>query len=319
MLTDSGYTVVTTTYTVVNQTSGDTAVYRSPFVSGGDMFPIFDGIGVKIYNDAIAYLPAESGLSNGQSNYQLDVMPDTISGLKGLYPADYEIRFTSGISDTSRGSEIGLTEIPVNFTVHNLTEDLPADFLFYDNDGDQQVSSGDELVPLIPDDFAPNGVGYYTTWRIRFLASGGNNVPPQPDDVFTVRVSKPFRGDDVFTFKTLQPARVDVNKAKSDLDRIKVVPNPYIVTNPLEPRNLLTSGRGDRVIYFTHLPAKCTIRIFTLRGQLVDVIEHDSPLDDGFAKWDLTSREGIDVAFGVYIYHVQSELGNKIGRFAIIK
>jgi hypothetical protein len=42
-------------------------------------------------------------------------------------------------------------------------------------------------------------------------------------------------------------------------------------------------------------------------------------MDDGIARWDLETKDGIDVSFGVYIYHVESNVGNKIGRFALIK
>ncbi len=133
-------------------------------------------------------------------------------------------------------------------------------------------------------------------------------------------VSKPFRRGDVFEFATFEPARIDETAAKSELDRIAVVPNPYVVTTPLEPRNLLSSGRGERIVEFIHLPQRCTIRIFTLRGHLVQTIEHDSPLDDGTERWNLVSRDGIDVAYGVYIYHVEAPgVGEKIGRLALIK
>jgi len=317
---ETGYRVSTVSYSVENMTGGETKVNRSPFISGGDMFPIFEGLGVKIFNDEIAFLPEKSGATAGQSDYLLEVTPDTLTGLGGLYPADYEIRFANNIVATSRGSEIGLSEIPVNFTVQNLTEDVAADFLFYDNDSDGAVTSGDEIVPLIDDDFSPTPAGYRTTWRIRFIAPTGGGVAPTGGDVFTVNVSKPFRGDDVFEFRSFNPGRVEVQAAKTDLDRIKVVPNPYIVTNDLEPRNLLTSGRGERVLQFTHLPQQCTVRIFNIRGQLIDVIEHDSALTDGSENWNLVSKDGIDIAFGVYIFHVEAPgIGNKIGRFAIIK
>jgi hypothetical protein len=68
------------------------------------------------------------------------------------------------------------------------------------------------------------------------------------------------------------------------------------------------------------LPARCTIRIYTISGHLVDTIEHDSSLADGQAPWDLVSRDGMNVAYGVYIFHVEAPgLGEKIGRFALIK
>ena len=65
-------------------------------------------------------------------------------------------------------------------------------------------------------------------------------------------MSKPFREGDAYEFETFAAAHVDAALAGSEMDRIKVVPNPYIVTNPLEPRHLHSSGRGERVIQFTH-------------------------------------------------------------------
>ncbi|RMH78874.1 MAG: hypothetical protein D6681_19680 [Calditrichaeota bacterium] len=319
IFTETGFTYATTGYSVIRLNDDSLVVDRSEYLASNDVFPFFDGLGVRVYNDDIHYLPGQSGLTAGNSDYQLEVRPDTIAGLSGLYPADYEIRFAEGIVATSRGSELGLPEVPVNFTVHNLTEDVAADFLFYDYDGDGRVSDGDEIVPLIPHPDSAAVPGYRTTWRIRFVAPPGGGAPPRAGDVFTVRVSKPFGRGDVFEFSTFEGPRIDARQARSELDRIKVVPNPYVVTNPLEPRNLLTSGRGERVILFTHLPRKCTIRIYNLRGYLVDVLHHDGVDNDGLEKWDLVSREGIDVAFGVYIYHVESEYGTKTGRFAIIK
>jgi hypothetical protein len=53
---------------------------------------------------------------------------------------------------------------------------------------------------------------------------------------------------------------------------------------------------------------------------LVDRIEHDNSVHDGMAPWDLRSKDGQDIAYGVYIYHVQAPgVGEKIGKFAVIK
>ena len=72
---------------------------------------------------------------------------------------------------------------------------------------------------------------------------------------------------------------------------------------------------------FTHLPAQCKISIFTVSGILVDEIDVNNDLDDGMAYWDLLSNEGLEVAAGMYIYHVQSQINEqyKLGKFAIIK
>ena len=108
--------------------------------------------------------------------------------------------------------------------------------------------------------------------------------------------------------------------AKANLDDIKVVPNPYVVSNTFEPKNPYTTGRGPRKLYFNHLPTQCTIRIFSVDGTLVDVIEHNSDMTNGSAEWDLLTRDEMDVAYGLYIYHVDAPgIGEKVGRFILIK
>ncbi len=55
----------------------------------------------------------------------------------------------------------------------------------------------------------------------------------------------------------------------------------------------------------------------------MDIIEHDernSTITNGTADWDLLSKDNLDVAYGVYIYHVEAPgVGEKIGKFAVIK
>jgi hypothetical protein len=80
------------------------------------------------------------------------------------------------------------------------------------------------------------------------------------------------------------------------------------------------AGRGTRKIDFIHLPAKCTIRIFTISGALVKTIEHTNQVLDGSQSWNLVSDDGMDIAYGIYIYHIDApNIGKKIGRFAIVK
>jgi hypothetical protein len=69
-----------------------------------------------------------------------------------------------------------------------------------------------------------------------------------------------------------------------------------------------------------HLPSECTIRIYTVTGELVDILHHQSAIDDGNETWDLTTKDNFPIAYGIYIYHVDAgSLGEKIGRFAVIK
>jgi hypothetical protein len=57
-----------------------------------------------------------------------------------------------------------------------------------------------------------------------------------------------------------------------------------------------------------------------MSGELVETLHHDSAIDDGKEYWDLTTKDNFPIAYGVYIFHVDAgELGEKIGRFAVIK
>jgi len=52
----------------------------------------------------------------------------------------------------------------------------------------------------------------------------------------------------------------------------------------------------------------------------VDVIDHDAMQDNGREPWDLTSIDGLEVAYGIYFFHIDAPgIGQKVGRFAIIK
>ena len=107
---------------------------------------------------------------------------------------------------------------------------------------------------------------------------------------------------------------------------VKVVPNPYIVFNAWE------KSTEQRYVRFTHLPSECVIRIYTVAGDLVKVIRHTDtgtqPLDKaGTETWDFTNESpgsagtaisGQLVASGVYIYHVESKVGEAVGKLAFI-
>jgi len=57
-----------------------------------------------------------------------------------------------------------------------------------------------------------------------------------------------------------------------------------------------------------------------MSGKLVRTLEHSSSMTQGTESWDLISEDGLSVSFGMYIFHVEAEgLGNKVGKFALIK
>lgn len=291
--------------------------------------PPFDGLQLFIYNDTISIDPKITGWREGSKcNYLVKAGPSK-EGLpkKSVpYPADYEIRFYNHIVDTS--ANYNFWSVPVNFEVWNVTDSVKADFLFYDFDKDYTLSNNDKIVPLfyVEGDSLVNTSSrqsYRMAWEIRFITSedsiGVSPVEPQEGDILLIHTTKPFRSDDILEFET-KGAYIDKLLEKQQMDRIAVVPDPYVVTASWEPTNRYRSGRGERKIDFIRLPKKCTIRIYTVNGSLVDKIEHDNEIDNGAESWNLISKDGMNIAYGVYIYHIDAPgVGEKIGKFCVIK
>ena len=113
---------------------------------------------------------------------------------------------------------------------------------------------------------------------------------------------------------------IDPSKALEDLDKIKVVPNPYFAASAFEGQNTFSSGRGPREIQFRYLPSECIIRIYNISGELVKTINHSSTLDSGTGRWDLLTKDNLSASYGMYIYHIDApDIGEKIGKLAIVR
>ncbi len=140
---------------------------------------------------------------------------------------------------------------------------------------------------------------------------------PEPGDVFHIKSNRPFRATDTYEFEITEA--IDFDQDAVDMDMIKVVPNPYRATNEMEP-NVRQGLHQRRRIMFTHIPAQCTITIFSLNGYVVNQIQVDNPPSDGKVLWDMQTSEGLEIAYGLYIYKVEAPgIGEKIGKFAVIK
>jgi hypothetical protein len=120
--------------------------------------------------------------------------------------------------------------------------------------------------------------------------------------------------------------------AKSALDLIRIVPNPYLAYSSYE------TSSTDSKIKITNLPNKCTINIYTLEGVLVRTINRSVDgidpetsriieISDGArlkeqggtinlentAEWDLTNEKNIPVASGIYLFDINAPgIGHKI-------
>ncbi len=314
-------------FTFTDETTGRVLIADRRVVSVGEETPITDGLIGYVYNDSTVDInQSKTGWNAGGPNLAVKLgFDEGFTLLNVRYPADYEIRYAATTVDTSVG---GLyfgspPATPVRFTVWNTTENKKAPFIFYDTDADGQLTIGDRMILVYGDSLGKPPVpgNYHSTWRVQLAVDStvGTVRLPGAGDILKITTTKPFRTGEAFQFN-VRAAATSLTKAKSDLDKVAVVPNPYVGAASWEPPTLFRAGRGDRRIYFVNLPPRCTIRIYTVRGFLVQTLEHDAGASNGQEPWNLVSKDGMDVAYGVYIFHVDAPgIGEKIGRFALIK
>ncbi len=301
---------------VLRTRSGVTDTLLSGFDASGfgaDKFlPPFGGLVLSIMNDTAVTVDT-AGWLVGNSNIVMNVAPDNSKLLWDVaWPSDYEMRFFGSAADTTLTPQ----SIPVNFTITNTTTGQRVKFFLDDKDASKTLTLGDTI--RILDGFV-SPTNFKITYRVSYGRPFGPVVDPQAGDRFIIRTNRPFYTGDYFSFKT-HGASTDAQAAKTALAQITVVPNPYIAAAAWEPRTLYTSGRGDRKIEFKKLPAMCTVRIYTVAGALVKTLYKDSMPTDGSLAWNLVSDDGMDIAYGLYIYHVDAPgIGEYIGKFAVVK
>ena len=161
-----------------------------------------------------------------------------------------------------------------------------------------------------------------TAFIMDFQLDSGASYPDNSDG-YTYRVDfeRPFFITDTIRFSVVAETALNPSIVKSDLDSIRVVPNPYVMTNMMESAVSNPFLNQRRRLMFTHIPADCIIKIFTVSGVLVDEIIVNNEPNNGIIHWDMLTRENLEIAAGMYIYHIDAqELGKeKVGKFAVIK
>ena len=325
--------------------------------AGNDDYPVVNGMVVKVAGPSLGisqweYVPSANRFFTGVNwggaylggGLDLGVNWGWGTTVTASQYVTVEVRFSSTIRqkayDYLRGGTPnykyeGFFEVP--FTVWDVTSkptrQINAAFveqngnaLFDSTWGPGLSSSGREYLFILlsdysdtPDTFYTNRRIYndaadfdiiYTGWFVALADAQGN--PRTWTDADNFRITPYFVNlpADTFTFKT---TKKEIVSSRVNLDDIKVVPNPYIVRNNWEP-----SGDYSRIA-FTHLPSKCSIRIYSLAGDHLRTLEHESPALDGNENWDLLTKNNQKIASGIYIYHVYSkDYGEKIGKFAVV-
>lgn len=151
------------------------------------------------------------------------------------------------------------------------------------------------------------------------------------------------RGDSVNNVPPLESAKrlirvvPGAKPAASGSPPVGVYPNPYIARATWDG-----GSERTRKIYFTNLPARCTITIYTPAGDVVTVLQHDAAENNGqsigwferfsdsqtppqFAggehAWDLITKDDQAIATGLYLFAVKDLDGGAMqtGKFVVVK
>jgi hypothetical protein len=172
--------------------------------------------------------------------------------------------------------------------------------------------------------YVVSGTAVYNTIS---YAAGSTFTAQDPILSFSGGVIAPTQngGNPMYDFNTndLAASFGNAEAAKDALKLVNVVPNPYYAYSAYEGTTGV-SGQLDNRIKIVNLPPKCTITVFTLHGTLVKRFVRDVPSDNSLGNdistgnsetavdWDLKNTDGIAIASGIYLIHVDAgELGKR--------
>ena len=208
-----------------------------------------------------------------------------------------------------------------DFNVKNISFNHNASLVVHDQDNNGEYDKLKDLVLVGSVDNDGKWLG--TSFVIDFRGILESTYP-DPGDVYSIEFKRPFWSTDTLHFQTFSfQDSINVQAENNSLDDIRVVPNPYVGTNVFEEAILNSDLNQRRKLMFTHLPARCKIKIYTISGVLVDEINVFNSTNKGIAYWDLLTNEGLEVSAGMYVYHVESftegSIGSKVGKFGVIK
>ena len=299
------------------------ATYQSIALNDEDYNPVFDGILLKVKDNPSLGFDADRSKWSTELNLPFRMYLRT-GGNPKAEPSDYIVTFSDQNIDSAK-KFVGnrFINIPVKYKVEDVTSGIPIRVVTNLQEAtatnDSAWSLGEEIVFYRTG--SPGGQGGLLSWSLVISPSTDSvQTLPGNGDALLLYTKRPFKEEDVFTLQT-KAGFVNNQTASQQMDNIYVVPNPYVGANEIEPANKLSGqNRGERRIYFENLPMKCTIRIFTLSGELVTTLEHETGADNGREYWNLLNHDGFSVAYGVYLAHIDAPgVGEKLIKFALIK
>ncbi|MCX6136186.1 MAG: hypothetical protein NTV54_01640 [Ignavibacteriales bacterium] len=301
-----------------------------------DAMVVCDGIKVRIDGDAQTGTVKSLKDNKGKNVYgDQNLSPDGKWYVKDIarnnsantqaQGSHYEFRFTSGGSYAAglTGQALPMVKkYTVPFEIWNTTipeKAFQVGCILIDKNANNAFDFGDEIrVVNSPYVVRADTVGMFNLlyWYYTITVNAGTPTGarlPISGESFTIESYSQLTASDTFRVQITAPRTLrDHQLVENSLSGVRVVPNPFIVNAKWEQVS------NNRRLRFMFLPPECTIAIYSVRGELITKMVHTNGTGD--EDWNLTNRSGIEVAFGLYIYVVETPAGEKtIGKFSIIK
>ena len=169
-------------------------------------------------------------------------------------------------------------------------------------------------MPALPADGA--------VWALRTYSgaiNGGNGASGNVGPYSFASATRPFTAIGATLTATLTPNNAVVAAVKSDLSSVHTVPDPYYVQSKYE------ASTDQKILKFVGLPQDAIIRIYSVSGVLVRMLEHHggqyssaSASQGSEMNWDLRNRNNQVVASGVYFFHIEAGGARRVGRFTVV-
>jgi hypothetical protein len=289
---------------------------NAPMLRGGPLRRIQVKFGDAFKSKAYRYLPTDT-------TYRLQPYKNMVEVPFSVYMVD-ELDSTGGVP---RQVNVGFMDAdssgtwnPKGGTSNNFLKMGGYEFTYIF----ASVYSADSLAayttknPGLSTQFQQMDVMY--VWLPRAKVVNGATLSWGQGDVLTVtpyRITKPSFLPGNYPIKySWQINGTQINNesiASENMSKVSVYPNPYYGGSRLE------TDPFDRFIYFSNLPPKCTIYIYTLDGVLVRKLARDNvDPNNSLERWDLQNANQIPVASGMYIAFIDAgSLGAKTLKLAI--
>lgn len=300
------------TWNLIDLNTGDTVLTAQDQYEGDrGTYPIADGLQIAVANPRVPDTVYQSGFATeGQTTLSPLFLEQFSSnyGCNDNFRNDIELRFSAaGCTgyDWFTGDPVTLP-----FEAWNVVANLQVGVWIADWSGDGSYTQDDEDYIILTNydydggAFHPEVLEEYLTW----ITALDHLDAPATGDILRIDGPRLMSADDQFVFSS---HKIVGAEAERDIEKIRVVPNPYLGQASWE------TSEGARKLQFVNLPDECSIRIYTLAGELIRTLEHAN--GTGTEDWNMLSEGGRGIASGVYLYNVQSDYGHFTGKFAVIK